>query len=356
MRLAIIPETLVDWVILRLRLVPRPIIECFPSIVLARSIMLALQLDCFEALADEAQTAAKLAERCQLEVRATEKLLDTLVGSGYLHATAGYYRLSTVARTWLLRDSPRSIRDFILFNFVQWNWLQRLDCFVRTGTSIDIHHEMDDDQWVLYQRAMRCLARLSAPEVVHTMPAFSPLRSHRAIELLDIGGANGAYASAFCRRYADLRATILDLPEAIAAAAPLLAEERLGNRLVLRRDDALTASLGQETFDVIFIANLLHHFSASANQELTKRAALALRPGGYLIIQEGLREHPARAMNQFGSLGSLFFALTSAAGVWSFTEMATWQQDAGLRPIRSARLLTAPGQGLQIARKPHKRH
>ena len=44
--------------------------------------------------------------------------------------------------------------------------------------------------------------------------------------------------------------------------------------------------------------------------------------------------------------------LTSAAGTWTFEEMADWQRGAGLRPRRPIRLLTVPGVGLQVATKP----
>jgi hypothetical protein len=60
--------------------------------------------------------------------------------------------------------------------------------------------------------------------------------------LLDLGGAHGALRGRAVRRHRALRATVLDLPEAVAASAPLLAANGLGERLTHRVGDALTAT------------------------------------------------------------------------------------------------------------------
>ena len=52
------------------------------------------------------------------------------------------------------------------------------------------------------------------------------------------------------------------------------------------------------------------------------------------------------------AIGDLYFALTSASGFWTFDQMAGWQAEAGLTPRRPIRLISAPGQGLQIGVKP----
>jgi hypothetical protein len=117
--------------------------------------------------------------------------------------------------------------------------------------------------------------------------------------------------------------------------------------------DALTSDLGVETYDLIYVANLVHHFDASQIIGLASRIATALRPGGVWVIQDGVRERRRRSQRMAAALGDLYFALTSASGFWSFTEMANWQKRVGLRPLKPIRLLTAPGQGLQIARKPY---
>ncbi|HBL26990.1 MAG TPA: SAM-dependent methyltransferase, partial [Acidobacteria bacterium] len=176
-----------------------------------------------------------------------------------------------------------------------------------------------------------------------------------ARDLLDVGGAHGFHAAALCRRHPALRAVVLDLPEALATAAPLLAAQGMGDRVVHQAGDARTADFGRERYDVILVAQLVHHFDEPTNQDLVGRLAEALRPGGVLALLELVRPRTPGEGGQIGGLLDLYFALTSASGAWTFEQMADWMRAAGLRPRKPLRLRTAPGAGLQAAVKSGRR-
>jgi SAM-dependent methyltransferase len=104
--------------------------------------------------------------------------------------------------------------------------------------------------------------------------------------MLVIGGSHGYYSVMLCRLHPGLRSVVLNLPEAVVHAAKILAQEGMGERIVHRVRNALTDDLGNEEYDLIFIGSLLHHFDEQANRDLVKRSARALRPSGYLVIEE----------------------------------------------------------------------
>jgi ubiquinone/menaquinone biosynthesis C-methylase UbiE len=257
------------------------------------------------------------------------------------------YALATVARRWLLASSPQSLRDAILHQFLDAQLIEHYEDFVLTGRPVNMHATMSPEQWGVYQRGMRSGANLYAPEVARRTPVPKGAR-----DMLDIGGAHGYFSVALCRRHPGLRATILDLPQAVEQAAPLLAQEGMGACITHWVGDALTADLGVETYDLILISSLLHHFDAPTCQALCQRAARALRPGGYLVVQEVFRPASAREAGQLGALTDLYFAVTSEAGTWSTAEIAGWERAAGLRPRKPINFLFAPGTGQQSARKP----
>lgn len=153
---------------------------------------------------------------------------------------------------------------------------------------------------------------------------------------------------ALCRRHQDLRATVLDLPQAIEHAAPLLAAEGMGDRVVHRTSDALLDELGTGAYDIILVAQLLHHLDHIASRALVACAARALRPGGCLLILEAPRGDQG---GQFGGLLNLYFAFTSRASTWSTKQLAAWQLGAGLVPRRPIRLCTLPHFAIQPAFK-----
>jgi SAM-dependent methyltransferase len=173
-----------------------------------------------------------------------------------------------------------------------------------------------------------------------------------ATRMLDIGGSHGYYSVAICRRHPMLSSVILDLPEAVRHAAPLLAREGMGARVVHQPGNALTGDLGSGAYDLIFIGALVHHFDEPANRDLVRRCAEALRPGGVLALHDALRVDPGQGIGQIGGLLDLFFGITSLSGTWSGEEMASWQRDAGLRPRKLMRSRIVRDIGVQAAVKP----
>jgi SAM-dependent methyltransferase len=349
MKIGAIPETLAERLALAAGLVPLPLAETLPTLLLTRSIMAAVRFGFFEALAGGPLTAEEVAGRRGTDPRATRSLLDAQVSLGYVSLDGGRYELTAEARKWLLPDSPKSLHGSILYRYLEWDWIARLDDFVKTGRPLDFHAGMGPEEWGLYQGGMAALGRLGGGELARRVPVPSSAR-----DLLDIGGAHGLFSVALCRKHTGLRAVVLDLPEAVEHAAPILAREGMGDRVVHRPGDALTDDLGSEAWDVVLLSNLAHHFDDAQNRGLASRVAKSLRPGGMFVIQEVIRRERRDSPEEGGQIGALFdlyFALTSEAGTWSFGEMASWQRDAGLRPRKPVRLRMSPGFGLQMAVK-----
>jgi SAM-dependent methyltransferase len=175
---------------------------------------------------------------------------------------------------------------------------------------------------------------------------------HKARRLLEIGGSHGYFSVAICRRYPRLRATILELPEAIKHAAPLLAKEEMGDRIVHRAGNALADDLGTEVYDLVFMAALVHHFDDGSNRQLIERISRALRPGGVVAIWEPVRQDPSGEIRQLGGLMDLFFGFFSEAGTWSAAEVTSWFQAAGLEAQKPRHPRMMRDLALHVGRKP----
>lgn len=347
MRLGPIPESLAERAALALGRVPTPFLHSHPPLLLARALIEAVDRGLFEALADGPRPADAVAVACGTDPAATRAVLGALAGAGYLRKEADAFALTADARRWLLERSPLSLVDSLRFRALEWGWISRLGAFLDTGEPLDFHAAMTEGEWALYQRGMRALARLAVPETVRRTPVPKGAR-----RLLDVGGAHGAFAVAFCARHPGLDAVVLDLPAAVAHAAALLEEEAektgVAGRVRHLAADVRTADLGAESFDVVFANQLLHHFDETTGREIVAKLAAALRPGGVLVVQEMAGE----AEGQLGALAHLYFALTSAAGTRPPAEIAAWQREAGLRPRRAVRFRTLPGVVQQSASKP----
>jgi SAM-dependent methyltransferase len=347
MRIAAVGENLLERLAVRLRVGPRPLLETHGTVLLARALMAATRAGVFEALAAGPLGAAEVAARCGTAEHATAALLAVLETARYVRSAGGRYALAPDARRWLLAGSASSLRDNVLFRFTEWPWIEGLDRFLATGRPLDIHAGMSPEQWGAYQRGMRSLATVLAREVAWRTPV-----PRRARTMLDLGGGHGLYSVALCRRHGTLAAVVLDLPEALAQAPVPPVPDGLGDRIEFRAGDARAADLGAAAFDLVLASNLLHHFDPAQGRDLVRRAALALRPGGILVVQELFAPATARRRGQLTALADLYFAMTSLAGSRSAAELAAWQREAGLRPRRPLRFLSFPGAGQQSAVKP----
>lgn len=186
------------------------------SFGLAHAVIVATKLGVFESMASESATATDVARRCETDPVSTRKLLNALVGSGYLCYRGDRYALTMNSRTWLLAVSPRSLVDAVLFAGDQWHFVTQIEDYVRTGMPLDIHERMTDEEGCRYQRCMRALAGQLAEEVAQVLPVPCG-----ATDMVDVGGSHGHFSVALCRRYHGLRSVVLDSPAAVRAAAPL---------------------------------------------------------------------------------------------------------------------------------------
>lgn len=317
--------------------------------LLARTVMAGAELKVFDALAAGPRTAEETAAACGAAAAPTSLLLDALAACGYLRFRNGRFGLTRRSRPWLLSDCQSSVRDKLLLQVVEWRWLETLEDFVRSGRPLEFHDSMGSKERDLYHRGMRALAGVAGREVARRIPVPPGAR-----RMIDLGGSHGHFAAQICRRHPGLVAEVMDLPEAIEAAAPLLAAEGLAERLFHRPGNAITADFGDEQYDLVLMSNLAHHLDAEQNRDVARRVARALRPGGAFVIQEPARAgHPGRS-DQIPALLGLYFAMQSRPGVrtWTVAEMADWQHSAGLSVRRANSLRTAPGWVLQSAIRP----
>ena len=348
MKIGALPESAFEWLALRFELAPRALVDTHAAMMLARTVMAAAELNVFDALAVSSLTADETAAICGTAPDATALLLNALAACGYLRVNKGRFALTRRARPWLLSGTPSSVRDKLLLQVIEWRWLERLEDFVCSGRPLDFHASMTAGERDLYHRGMRALAGVAGREVAKTIKL--PRGARR---MIDLGGSHGHFAAEICRRHPNLSAEVMDLPEAVETAAPLLAAEGLGERLVHRLGDATTAELGEDQYDLVLMSNLAHHIDAEQNLDLARRAARALTRRGVFVIQEPARaEHPRRA-GQVPALLGLYFALQSRPGVrtWTVREMTAWQRSAGLKVHRAKRLRAAPGWVQQAATK-----
>jgi SAM-dependent methyltransferase len=342
MRLGVTAENIVERLVLKSNAAPEPLLETQMAFSMARSIMAGVKLGVFEAVGGGARSAEEIAKICATSPGATEKLLNALTGCGYFKFRNGAYELTPKTEKWLLRRSAQNLCEKLKFQFYEWEMVEGYEEFVRTGKPMAGHAGIQsDDFWNNYQRGMRNLAGVAAGEVTARFP-MPPV----ARDMLDIGGSHGYFSVSLCRKHPDLKSVILDLPDAVKQATPILAEEKMGSRVTHRPGNALTDELGEGSVDIVLMSQLVHHFTDEQNRALIKRIARALRPGGICVMLDSIRPKRPGDGGQTAALLDLYFAMGSESGTWPIETMQNWLNSAALEPLKPIWLRTMPGGAL----------
>lgn len=347
MKLDAIAQNPMEWLALKSGMVPTPLGHSHIAFILSKAVMEATDSGIFEALAEKPLALSELAGRLEFNALALQSLLNVLASAGYVAYKKEKWKLTKLSRKWMLRDSPHSVAAMmVLDNRVCWHWMNHLGDFLKTGKGLGFHTILEEQEWHYYQDAMASAARAQSLEVGRRLPV-----PRGATHMLDIGGSHGLHAVALCRKHASLSATILDLPEAIQWAAPILEREGMGNRVQHQAGNILEDALPREQYDLVLMSSLSHHFSEAQNQQIAQKVAAALKPGGYYVLMDFVRPDPKEHSDLIGSSGDLFFALSSTAGTYTVAEMNQWHQQANLAPHKVIRFLTIPNCVAVIARK-----
>jgi hypothetical protein len=119
----------------------------------------------YEAIGKNSRTAGEIASACNTHPEATRQLLDALVGIGYLRWSNGNYTLKQKFHKWLLKESESNLVGKLRFQILEWEWMAKLEDYVRTGKTLEMHGAMSPGDWQLYQEGMRDLSVNVAKEV-----------------------------------------------------------------------------------------------------------------------------------------------------------------------------------------------
>ena len=340
------PENLLEWIALRANLAPTPLIDTQVAFNAARAIMAAAELGIYATIGRNSKTADEIATACNTHTEATKHLLNCLVGIGYLQWNSGSYSLKPKYYKWLLKESESNLIGKLRFQLVEWEWMGKLEEYVRTGKPLDLHGTASEKEWKLYQEGMRDLSINAAKELAPKIPVPKD-----ATNMLDIGGSHGLFSIELCKKYSGLSSTIMELPGAIEAASAIAKRYDTTNRINYVAGNALMDDLGTGKYDLVMINNVVHHFTDEQNNLLAKKVARALKQNGIYAIGEFIRAEKPGEGGVVGATTGLYFSLTSSSGTWSVSEIEAWQKNAGLKIEKPVAPMSIPGWKIFVAKK-----
>lgn len=308
-------------------------------------LLTANRLGLFEALDEGPLTAQALSARLEADRRGVCILCDALVSLDLLERGPEGYSNSPLAERVLLPSSPTSRVHVLRHTAKQYERWGRLHEAVKSGRPVSDEHldpELVGDEQQFAQ-AMADVGRVSAVETSKVLDLDGVRR------LLDVGGGPAIYATEFAKGNPELEVVVFDSEATLSVAERNIRAAGLENRVTCRAGNALEDDLGGP-YDLIFISNVVHIYSAADNRRLLGRCASALAPGGRLVIKDFVLDD-----DRCGPPGGATFAVnmlvsTEGGDCYTVSEVNEWLSEEGLR--FESLLDVATKSRLLISRKP----
>jgi len=285
----------------------------------SRVLLTANNLQVFEHIGKRT-TAVELAKGIKTDPRATEILLDAISALGLLRKTRGIYRLTTMAKQFLLQDSPWYQGDMLRHMDTLWRNWSDLDEVVRTGMPFRSGGRRHD----VFIRAMHNNAVLRTSRVLKVIDLRGVKRA------LDLGCGPGTYGVALAKSGIDV--TLFDLPNSVGVAHEMIRQAGVKN-VTFRGGDFHFDDIGSG-YDLVLLSQVLHSHSPLENIALFGKVHEALSPKGQVAVHEFTLAED-RASPVPGALFSVNMLVNTAEGrSYSPKEMSGWLTKVGFGRIK----------------------
>jgi acetylserotonin N-methyltransferase len=249
-----------------------------------------VSLGIFDALDGQSSSSSALALLLECDGMALERLLNALVGLGLLSKCDDLFSNTPVAQVYLTTSSPRRMTGYLNYsNTVGWPLWGKLEDAVREGTSrwkqcFGWDEPIFSSFFKSAESANEFLMGMHGFGVISSPALVNAIDLTRFQHLVDLGGATGHLAIAACERYAQLRATVFDLPQAVPLAQFVTGQSPVANRVAVISGDFFTDPLPEA--DLYSLGRILHDWSLDKIQLLLAKIFASLPVGGGLLIAE----------------------------------------------------------------------
>jgi hypothetical protein len=292
----------------------------------------AVELDLFSALQAESGKLGPTAARIGAAERGVRILCDFLTVQGFLGKEGGVYQLTPSTQTFLTRPSPAymgGVMDFLAAPEMLALWLTDPVAAVRNGGSVGLANMSPENPvWVKFARAM----------VPFVMPIISKLAAEvaswpkRPERVLDIAAGHGLFGITLAQANPGLEVTALDWPVVLTVARDNATVGKVAERYQTLEGSAFDLDWGTG-YDLVLLANFLHHFDRDTCVGLLKRAKAALATGGRALAVEFVPNDDRVSPPLPAAFAYMMLASTSAGDAFTLTELQDMGRAAGFSHV-----------------------
>lgn len=294
----------------------------------AGTVLAAIELRLFDALAGGSLTAAEVGRELGMPVERAEKLITACAALELVERNGlGISNAPDVER-FLVRGQPTYFGDYLLHlakgSYSGWGKLAEH----LTSTAGPSRRNYDLTADPEEARSLTESGYTGSQGTARRMARrydFSPYH-----HLLDLGGGSGVYSIEACRQNDDLRATVFDAPNVCMVTREFVEKAGLSGRIDTVGGDFTRDPLPQGA-DVVLLCGNLHAYDSNTAKRVIRKAYDVLPAGGGMILCDYMinAERTGPAVAAFLSLSMNFRA--GAGRVHNANEFRAYLEAAGFR-------------------------
>src|SRR5262245_24779349 len=268
----------------RAALTPMKFINDLWSARVALTLIAAVELDVFTAVARGNRTAADVAKAIKAPKRGLERLLEALVGIGYLTKKGALFGLTPIAAAFLVRDKPSFIgamADETRITLPGWMQLAEV---IRSGKPISVLDTAEGREF--FPRLVRAIFPLTYSGAQSLVQSFPKAKLKKIERILDVAAGSAAWSLPFAQALPNARVTAVDYPEVTAVTREYAAQFDVAGQYDYLEGDLRQIDFGQKQFDLVILGHIIHTEGEKWGKALIAKSYKALKPGGSLVIAE----------------------------------------------------------------------
>ena len=170
--------------------------------------------------------------------------------------------------------------------------------FAHKSTVSQIRQRFDDDVERFSNLQTGQSSTVDAPLALELITSAAAVTNPEATHFLDVGCGAGNYSLKLLEKLPNLDVTLIDLSQPMLARASERVQTVSNGRIHTHQSDIRELELGENQFDIIMAAAVLHHLREDAEwTAVFQKFYRALKPGGSIWISD-LVTHTAAAIEQ----------------------------------------------------------
>ncbi len=311
---------------------PQRIIEDLWGGWRAQAVVAGIRLDLFTHIAAGKHTPREIARSTSSSEHGVERLLDALVGLGYLNKKVNGYGLEPISKTFLIHGKESYMGGMAYVTKLGWGAWSQLTDVVRSGRSVD-SVDTEEEGREFFPKLVAGLFPLNFAAGRAAAAALPEKTRNRIRNILDVAAGSGAWSIAFAQAIPDARVTVVDFPEVTPIAKQFTERFRVTNRYNYIEGNMRDVDFGRKLYDIVILGHIIHSEGEKWGKKLINKSYRALKDGGLLLIAEMVPND-----TRTGPVIPLLFGLnmllhTETGDVFTMREYRKWLKRAGFKKV-----------------------